>query len=53
LVGEQLDRPILQTAAHAWVLLRVPEDEILELRPMSTDVGGRGVYAAAEANGAF
>ena len=33
--------------------MTIPEDEILKLHPMATYVGGRKVYAAPEANGAF
>ena len=33
--------------------MTIPEDEILKLYPMATYVGGRKVYAAPEANGAF
>jgi predicted amidohydrolase YtcJ len=33
--------------------MTVPEDDILKLHPMATYVGGRKVYAAPEANGAF
>jgi len=33
--------------------MTIPEDEILRLHPMATYVGGRKVYAAPEANGAF
>ena len=33
--------------------MTIPEDEILKLRPMATYVGGRKVYSAPEANGAF
>ena len=33
--------------------MTIPEDEILKLHPMATYVGGRRVYAAPEANGAF
>ena len=33
--------------------MTIPEDEIHRLRPMATYVGGRKVYEAPEANGAF
>jgi predicted amidohydrolase YtcJ len=33
--------------------MTIPEDEILKLHPMATYVGGRKVYEAPEANGAF
>jgi len=33
--------------------MTISEDEILKLHPMATYVGGRTVYAAPEANGAF
>ena len=33
--------------------MTIPEDEILKLHPLATYVGGRKVYAAPEANGAF
>jgi len=33
--------------------MTIPEDEILRLHPMATYVGGRKVYEAPEANGAF
>ena len=33
--------------------MTIPQDEILKLHPMATYVGGRKVYAAPEANGAF
>jgi predicted amidohydrolase YtcJ len=33
--------------------MTIPEDEILKLRPMATYVGGRKVYSAPEADGAF
>jgi predicted amidohydrolase YtcJ len=33
--------------------MTIPEDEILKLRPMATYVGGRKVYSAPDANGAF
>ena len=33
--------------------MTIPEDEILKLHPMATYVGGRKVYAAPGANGAF
>ena len=33
--------------------MTIPEDDILKLHPMATYVGGRKVYAAPEANGAF
>ena len=33
--------------------MTIPGDEILKLHPMATYVGGRKVYEAPEANGAF
>jgi predicted amidohydrolase YtcJ len=33
--------------------MTIPEDEIIKLRPLATYVGGRKVYTAPEANGAF
>jgi predicted amidohydrolase YtcJ len=33
--------------------MTIPEDEILKLHPLATYVGGRKVYTAPEANGAF
>src|SRR5262245_17068311 len=33
--------------------MTIPEDDILKLHPMATYVGGRKVYEAPEANGAF
>jgi hypothetical protein len=33
--------------------MTIPEDDILKLHTMATYVGGRKVYAAPEANGAF
>jgi predicted amidohydrolase YtcJ len=33
--------------------MTIPDDEILKLHPMATYVGGRRVYTAPEANGAF
>ena len=33
--------------------MTIPEDEILKLHPLAAYVGGRKVYEAAEANGAF
>ena len=33
--------------------MTIPEDEILKLHPMATYVGGRKVYEAPEAKGAF
>jgi predicted amidohydrolase YtcJ len=33
--------------------MTIPEDEILKLHPMATYVGGRKVYSAPDANGAF
>jgi predicted amidohydrolase YtcJ len=33
--------------------MNIPEDEILKLHPLATYVGGRKVYMAPEANGAF
>jgi predicted amidohydrolase YtcJ len=33
--------------------MTIPEDEIIKLHPMATYVGGRKVYEAPEANGAF
>jgi predicted amidohydrolase YtcJ len=33
--------------------MTIPEDEILKLHPLATYVGGRKVYEAPEANGAF
>jgi predicted amidohydrolase YtcJ len=33
--------------------MTIPEDEILKLHPLATYVGGRKVYEATEANGAF
>jgi predicted amidohydrolase YtcJ len=33
--------------------MTIPEDEILKLHPLATYVGGRKVYEAPEANGAY
>jgi hypothetical protein len=33
--------------------MTIPEGEIQKLHPLATYVGGRKVYAAPEANGAF
>jgi hypothetical protein len=33
--------------------MTIPEDEILKLHPLATYVGGRKVYTAPEASGAF
>ena len=35
------------------VFMTIPEDEIVKLHPLATYVGGRKVYTAPEANGAF
>jgi hypothetical protein len=54
----QLDLPRKMPSLADFLVLSgdfmtIPEDEILKLHPMATYVGGRKVYAAPEANGAF